>query len=77
MLNGFGSTHNLINLKLVKLLNCFIYRTPKYQVMIAYGHTVTCLRKWHSIKLNRRENLLDSSVSEIQTGGVIVILGVS
>jgi hypothetical protein len=34
-----GSTHNFINYKLEKDLNCFIFPTPEFQVMIADGGT--------------------------------------
>jgi hypothetical protein len=32
-----GSTHNFIHYKLAKALNFFVYPTPKFQIMIAYG----------------------------------------
>jgi hypothetical protein len=32
-----GSTHNFIHYKLSKALNFFVYPTPKFQIMIAYG----------------------------------------
>ena len=34
-----GSTHNFIHCKLSKVLNFFIYITPKFQVMITDGGT--------------------------------------
>jgi hypothetical protein len=36
-----GSTHNFIHYKLAKPLNCFIYRAPEFQVMFAYGVTIS------------------------------------
>ena len=60
-----GSTHNLINYKLAKDLNCFVFPTPKFQVMIAYGGTINCSRKCHSIVLNIGEYLLDSPMISI------------
>jgi hypothetical protein len=55
MLIDFGSTHNFINFKLAKLLNCFIYPTPEFQVMIADGGTINYLEKFHSINLTMGE----------------------
>jgi hypothetical protein len=40
-----GSTHNFIHYKLANSLNCFVYPTPKFQVMIAYGGTINCSGK--------------------------------
>jgi hypothetical protein len=70
-----GSTHNFINYKLAKDLN-FIYPTPKFQVMIAYGGTINCSGKCHRIKLNMGEYLLDRLMIVIQMGGDDVVLGV-
>jgi hypothetical protein len=69
-----GSTHNFINFKLAKLLNCFIYPAPEYQGMIADGSTINCSRKCHSIKLAMGVYLLDSPMIAIQMGGVDVVL---
>jgi hypothetical protein len=41
----YGSTHNFSQYKLAKALNCFIYPTPEFQVMIADGGTINCLGK--------------------------------
>jgi hypothetical protein len=42
------STHNFINYKLAKDLNCLVYPAPKFQVMIADGGTINLLT-WGSI----------------------------
>jgi hypothetical protein len=76
MLIDSGSTHNFINCKLAKLLNCFVFPAPEFQVMIANGGTINCSGKCHSIKLNMGEYLLDSPMIAIQMGGVDVVLGV-
>jgi hypothetical protein len=52
ILIDYGSTHNFINYKLAKDLNCFVYHAPEFQVMIADGGTINCSGKCHSIKLN-------------------------
>jgi hypothetical protein len=39
MLIDSSSTHNFINFKLTKLHNCFVFPTPKFQVMIVDGDT--------------------------------------
>jgi hypothetical protein len=46
------STHNCIHSKIAKDLNCFIYLTPKFQVMVADEETIKCLEKCHNIKLS-------------------------
>jgi hypothetical protein len=76
MLIDYGSTHYFIDCKLAKLLNCFIYPTPEFQVMITHAGTINCPRKWHSIKLTMGECLLDSPIIAIKMGGVNIILGV-
>lgn len=76
MLIDSGSTHNLINYKLVKLLNYFIFLALEFQVMIVDEGTINCLGKFHNIKLNMGEYLLDGLMISIQVGGVDVVLGV-
>ena len=76
MLIDSGSTHNFINYILAKSLNCFVFPTPEFQVMIADGGIVNCSRKCHCIKLNMGEYFLDSPMISIQMGGVDVVLGV-
>jgi hypothetical protein len=71
-----GSTHNFINYKLEKDLNCFLYHAPEFQVMIANGGTINCSRKFHSINLNTGEYFLDSPMISIQMGGVDVVIRV-
>ena len=46
-----GSTHNFIHCKVVEELNCFLYTTPEFQVMVANGGTINFSRKCHNIKL--------------------------
>jgi hypothetical protein len=76
MLSDSRSTHNFINYKLEKDLNCFVFPTLEFQVMIADGGTINCSGKCHSIKLNMGGYLLDSPMVAIQMGGVDVVLGV-
>ena len=45
VLIDFGSTHNFIDYKLAKDINCFVYPTPKFQVMTADGGTINCFGK--------------------------------
>jgi hypothetical protein len=42
MLIDFDNTHNFINYKLAKDLNCFVFLALKFQVMIAERGTVNC-----------------------------------
>jgi hypothetical protein len=76
VLIDLGITHNFINYKLAKDLNCFVYPAPKFQVMIANGGTINYSEKCHSINLNMGEYFLDSPMISSQMGGVDVVLGV-
>ena len=71
-----GSTHNFINNKVAKQLNCFIYPAPEFQVMVANGKTIDCSGKCHNIKLTMGEYLLTTPIIAIQMGGADVVLGV-
>jgi hypothetical protein len=42
MLIDFGSTHNFMNCKLANNINCFVYPSVEFQVMIADGGTINC-----------------------------------
>jgi hypothetical protein len=70
-----GSTHNFTNHVLAKLLNCLIYPTLDFQVMIADEGTINCLGKCHNIKLIVRNYLLDIPIISISMGGGDVVLG--
>jgi hypothetical protein len=50
-----GSTHNFINYKLARYLNCFVYPTLEFQVMIADGGIINCSGKCNSININTGE----------------------
>ena len=76
MLIYFGSTHNFIHYKLAKVINYFIYPTPKFEEMIANGGTINCLGKCHKITLTMGEYVLNSPMISIPMGSVDVILGV-
>ena len=76
MLIDSGCTHNFINKKLATLLNCFIYPTTKFQVLIANGGIVSCLGKCHSIKLSMGDYQLDIPMYVISMGGADIVLGV-
>ena len=66
--------HNFIKHKLEKLLNCFIYPTPKFQVMIANTGTTNHARKCHIMKLTMGNYLLDTPMIAIPMGGMNVVL---
>ena len=70
-----GSTHNFIHCKLAKVLNCFIYQEPKFQVMIVDGGTINCLEKCHKINLTMWEYVLNSPMISIPMGGADIVLG--
>ena len=76
MLIDSDSTHIFIHCKVAKDLNCFVYTTLEFQVMIADGGTINCSGKCHSIKLTTRECLLDSPMIAIQMRGTDVVLGI-
>ena len=71
-----GSTHNFIHFKVAKELNCFLYPTPEFQVMVANGRTINCSGKFHNIKLAIGKYVLNSPMLSIPMGGVVVVLGV-
>jgi hypothetical protein len=70
-----GSTHNFINYKVAKDLNCFVYLAPKFQVTITDGGTINCSRKFHCIKLNMGDYFVSPMIA-IQMGGADFVLGV-
>jgi hypothetical protein len=71
-----GSTHNFIHYKLAKALNCFVYPTPKFQVMIADGGTINFSGKCNNINITMGEYVMNSPMISIPMGGVDVILGI-
>ena len=70
-----GSTHNFIHRKITKELNCFLYRTPECQVMVASGGTINYSGKCHNIKLSMGEYVLNIPMISIPMGGNDVVLG--
>ena len=76
MLIDSGSAHNFIHCKIAKELNCFLYRTPECQVMVANGRNINFSWKYHNIKLTMGEYVLNSPILSITMGGVDVVLGV-
>ena len=76
MLIDSGSTHNFIHSKIAKDLNCFIYPSPEFQVMVADGKTINCIGKCHNINLSTGEYVLKIPMISIPMGGADVVLGV-
>jgi hypothetical protein len=72
--NNSGSTHNFIHYKLAKALNCFVYPTPEFQVMIVDGGTSNCSGKCNMINLTMGEYVMNSPMIVIPMGGVDVVL---
>ena len=70
-----GSTHNFIDCKISKELNCFLYPTPECQVMVENGGTINCFGKFHNIKISMGEYALNSPMLSIPMDGVDVVLG--
>ena len=68
-----SGNHNFIHCKLVKSINCFLYPTPKFQVMIVDGGTTNCLGKFHNITLTMGEYVLNSPMIAITMGGFDVV----
>ena len=75
MLIDSGSTHYFIHCKLAKVLNCFVYPTPKFQVMIADGGNLNCSGKCHNINLSMGGYVFNSPMIGIPMGGADVFLG--
>jgi hypothetical protein len=71
-----GSTHNFIHYKLAKDLNCFVYPTPKFQVMIVDGGTINFSRKCNKINLTMGEYVMNIPMISIPMGGADVVLGI-
>ena len=72
-----GSTHNFIDCKVAKELNCFLYPARECQVMVANGGTINFSRKCHNMKLSMGEYVLTSPMLSIPMGGdESVVLGV-
>ena len=71
----YGSTHSFIHCKLDKVLSCFIYVAPKFQVTIVDGETNNFSWKFHNIYLTMGEYVLNSPMISIPMGGVDVVLG--
>jgi hypothetical protein len=71
-----GSTHNFIHYKLAKDLNCFVYPTPEFQVMIVDGGTINCSGKCNKINLTMGEYVMNSPMIAIPMGGDDVVLGI-
>jgi hypothetical protein len=76
VLINYGSTHNFIHYKLVKALNFFVYPTPEFQVMIAYGGTINFSGKCNKINLTMGEYVMNIPMISIPMGGVDVVLGI-
>ena len=76
ILIDIGSTRNFIHCNVVKYLNCFVYPTPKFQVMIVDGGTINRSWKLHNINLTMGEYVMNSLMISIPMGGVYVVLGV-
>ena len=70
----YGSTHNFIHCKLTKVLNCFVYPAPEFQVMIADGGTINFSGKCHNINMSMREYVLNVPMIAIPMGGADVVL---
>jgi hypothetical protein len=71
-----GSTHNSIHYKLAKSLNCFVYPTPKFQVMIADGGTINFSGKCNKINITMGEYVMNSPMIDITMGGADVVLAI-
>ena len=55
MLVNFGSTHNCIDIDIVKQLNLFIYPTKNLSVKVVDGHQVNDTRRCHKISVQVQE----------------------
>ena len=68
-----SSTHNFINKKLATLLNCFIYPTLEFYVLIVDGGTISYSRKCHSFKLSMGDYQLDTPMYVISMGAADIV----
>ena len=70
------STHSFIYYKLSKVLNCIIYLALEFQIMIANGGTINCLRKCHNINIIMGEYVLNIPMISILIYVIDGVLGV-
>jgi hypothetical protein len=70
-----SSTHNFINKRLATHINCFIYPTLEFQVLIVDGGTVSCSGKCHSIKVSMGDYQIDTPMYVISMGAADIVLG--
>jgi len=71
-----SSTHNFINCKIAKDLNCFLDLAPECPMMVVSEGTINFSRKCHNIKLSMGEYVLNSPMFSVPMGGANVVLGV-
>ena len=76
MLIDSGNTHNFIHCKLDKVLNCFLYPTLEFQVMIVDGRDISLSGQWNIVNITMGKYVLNSHMIAIPMGGVDVVLGV-
>jgi len=74
VLIDLGGTHNFIHFKIVKEMNCFLYPSPKCQVLVANGRSINFSGKFHNINLTMGNYILNSPMLSIPMGGVDVVL---
>ena len=70
-LSDSGSTHNFIHCKIAWYLNCFIYPTLEFQVMVVDGGTIYFLGKFHKIDLSMGEYVLNRSIIPVLRVGMM------
>ena len=71
-----GSTHNFIDVNVVKNLNLFVYPAANIRVMVADGKKIDGIRKCHKIKLQVAYYGFESGFYTVPLGGLDVILGI-
>ncbi len=74
MLIGSGRTHNFIDCKIAKELNCFLYPAPKFQATVASGATINYFGECHNIKQSVGEYVLNIPMISIPMGATHVVL---
>lgn len=74
ILFNLGSTHNFINLRVVKHDNYFIYSQNNLEVIIGNRGKLACKRKHYNVKLNIEDYQMKSDMYVLILGWCNVIL---
>ena len=70
-----GSTHNFIDPRIAKQVDCFIHPYSSFEVIIANGGTLPCKGKCRNVHISMGYYNLHSNMFALPLGGGDVVLG--